>query len=139
MVTGLMVGCGALAGWTAVTGEVRASEMAVLLVWMFAWEIGGRNLVNDFADVEEDVRLGIKSVAVVHGPRLASRLTLVFLTVTTASALVLSASAGLGLPYSRLRPLGESTCSYCRASDCGNARRRKRPWPFSTRPASIRL
>ncbi|MDP2660834.1 MAG: UbiA family prenyltransferase, partial [Dehalococcoidia bacterium] len=72
LVTGIMVGCGALAGWTAVTGETRASEMTVLFIWMFAWEIGGRNLVNDFADVEEDVRLGIKSVAVIYGPRLGA-------------------------------------------------------------------
>ncbi len=99
LVTGMMVGCGTLAGWAAVTGEIRAAEILVLFVWMFAWEIGGRNIVNDFADVEEDVRLGIKSVAVVYGPGFAARLTFVFVLLAAASALAFQPLAGLGLSY----------------------------------------
>ncbi len=99
LVTGLMVGCGTLAGWAAVSVDLRAAEIAVLFVWMFAWEIGGRNIVNDFADVEEDVRLGIRSVAVVHGPEFASRLTFFFLLATAASSLALQPLAHLGLSY----------------------------------------
>ena len=106
LVSGIMVGCGALAGWTAVTGEIRALEMAVLFVWMAAWEIGGRNLVNDFADVEEDERLGIKSVAAVYGPRLSSLLTLVFVVLAAASALALHALARLGSPYLAFAAIG---------------------------------
>lgn len=99
MVTGMMVGCGTLAGWTAVTGEVRVAEILVLFIWMFAWEIGGRNIVNDFADVEEDVRLGIKSVAVVYGPAFAARLTFFFLALAVVSALAIQPLAGLGVSY----------------------------------------
>ncbi len=87
--TGAMVGFGALAGWVAVTSRVRPWEMALVFLWMFAWEIGGRNIVNDFADVEEDVRLGIKTVSVVYGPGVAARLTFMFLAITAAASLAL--------------------------------------------------
>lgn len=99
LVSGAMVGVGALAGWVAMTEEVRPWEMAVLFLWMFAWEIGGRNLVNDFADVEEDVLLGIKTVPVVHGPRVAAHLTFWFLVATNVAALALQPASQLGILY----------------------------------------
>ncbi len=77
-----MVGVGSLAGWVAMDGEVRLGDMVLPFSWMAAWEIGGRNVVNDFADVEEDVRLGVKTVPVVYGGRAAARLTIGFLAAT---------------------------------------------------------
>jgi 4-hydroxybenzoate polyprenyltransferase len=99
LVNGLMVGVGSLAGWLAMTGEVRPGEMIVLFLWMFAWEIGGRNIVNDFADLEEDVRLGIKTVPVVFGPRIAAQLVLGFLLTANVAALALQLLSGLSLAY----------------------------------------
>ena len=99
LVSGAMVGVGALAGWVAMTDEVRIAEMAALFCWVFAWEIGGRNIVNDFADVEEDSRLGIKTVPLVYGPRVSAWLALFFLVATTVVALVLQPLSHLSIAY----------------------------------------
>ncbi|MDA8218282.1 MAG: UbiA family prenyltransferase [Dehalococcoidales bacterium] len=99
LVSGAMVGIGALAGWVALTPEVRAWEMGLILIWMFAWEIGGRNIVNDFADVEEDGRLGIRTVPLAHGPRAAARLAFAFLVLTFLASLALQPLSQLNLLY----------------------------------------
>lgn len=99
LVIGAMIGTASMAGWAAMTGEVRPREMAVLFAWMFAWEIGGRNIVNDFADVEEDERLGIRTVPVVYGPRVAARLTVAFLLATFAASLMLYVVSHFSLSY----------------------------------------
>ena len=72
---------------------------ALLFGWMLAWEIGGRNIVNDFADVEEDTRLGVRTVPLVYGPRFAARLDFAFLSVTAIGGVLLQPIAGLGLAY----------------------------------------
>jgi 4-hydroxybenzoate polyprenyltransferase len=97
--SGAMVGVGALAGWVAMTGEIRPLEMSLLFLWMAAWEIGGRNIVNDFADVDEDERLGVKTVPVVYGPRVAARMTAFFLGVTLLASLLLQPAAQLNAVY----------------------------------------
>jgi 4-hydroxybenzoate polyprenyltransferase len=97
--SGAMVGVGALAGWVAMTGEVRPIEMSLLFIWMAAWEIGGRNIVNDFADVEEDVSLGVKTVPVVYGPRAAALLTAFFIGVAFLASLALQPVSQLGALY----------------------------------------
>lgn len=99
LVNGVMVGVGALAGWVAMSDHVRLGEMAVIFAWMFAWEIGGRNITNDFADVEEDVRLGIKTVPVVYGPQIATQLIVWFLVATNVFALGLYPLSNPGVVY----------------------------------------
>jgi 4-hydroxybenzoate polyprenyltransferase len=99
MVSGAMVGVGALAGWVAMTGEVRPLEMSLLFLWMAAWEIGGRNIVNDFADVEEDEQLGIRTVPVVYGPRVAALMTSLFLGLTLLASLALQPASQLSTLY----------------------------------------
>ncbi|OFW58709.1 MAG: hypothetical protein A2133_08340, partial [Actinobacteria bacterium RBG_16_64_13] len=64
---GAMVGLGALAGWYAVRNfDLYAVAFFFLLAF---WEIFGRNLTNDLADMSHDVPLGIKTLATVHGPK----------------------------------------------------------------------
>jgi 4-hydroxybenzoate polyprenyltransferase len=74
VVSGLMVGVGGLAGWAAV------APLSIAAVPVFAflalWEIGGRNLPNDLADMEIDGRVGITTVATVFGASIAARATL---------------------------------------------------------------
>ncbi len=99
LMSGAMVGVGALAGWVAMTPEIRAAEFGLLFLWMSAWEIGGRNIVNDFSDVEEDACLGIKTVPLLHGPRAAARLTFAWLVATNLAALALPLVSSLGPVY----------------------------------------
>jgi 4-hydroxybenzoate polyprenyltransferase len=63
---GVMVGLGGLAGWLAVA-PFSAGAVAFFLLFT-VWEIAGRNLSNDLADVGHDAPLGIRTVAAVHGP-----------------------------------------------------------------------
>lgn len=95
LVTGVMVAIGASAGWFAVSRRIDWT-LVVFLLWMAAWEIGGRNIVNDWSDVEEDRHLGIRTIPVVYGPRVASRLVLGFLVLTAVLGLILLVPSGLG-------------------------------------------
>lgn len=98
VISGLMVGLGALAGWFPVTSSTGWATVW-LFVWMAAWEIGGRNIVNDWSDVEEDVLLGIRTVPVQFGTAVAGRLLLGFNVVASLAAGALAPSAGLPLWY----------------------------------------
>jgi 4-hydroxybenzoate polyprenyltransferase len=62
---GIMVGLGGLAGWLAVA-PFSAGALAFFLLFTL-WEIAGRNLSNDLADVGHDAPLGIRTLASVHG------------------------------------------------------------------------
>jgi 4-hydroxybenzoate polyprenyltransferase len=97
LVSGAMVGVGALAGWIAMTSEVRLLEFALVFLWMAAWEMGGRNITNDFADVEEDERLGVKTVPLVYGPKAAAFLTLALILLTNGAALALTLVSHLNI------------------------------------------
>lgn len=99
VVNGVMVGVGGLAGWFAMTNEVRPAEMTVVFLWLFTWEVGGRNIVNDFADLEEDERLGIKTVAVEWGPRAAAALAFGAIVAAASAAALLWWVAGLDVAY----------------------------------------
>jgi 4-hydroxybenzoate polyprenyltransferase len=90
IVSGLMVGLGGLAGWTAVA-PLRWPALAVF-VFLALWEIGGRNLANDLADLESDARVGIRTVATTFGCPAAATAT----AVVAAATLV--ATAALPLP-----------------------------------------
>lgn len=68
---GVMVGMGGLAGWYAVGAlDGGAAAFFALLV---IWEIFGRNLSNDLADLAADAPLGIRTLATTHGPRWSAR------------------------------------------------------------------
>lgn len=63
---GIMVGLGGLAGWFAVAGPSWGALAFFLL--LATWEIAGRNLSNDLADLSGDGAVGIKTVATIFGP-----------------------------------------------------------------------
>lgn len=65
-VSGAMVGLGGLAGWLAVAPlSGRAIPFFAILA---VWEIAGRNLPNDLADIEADAAVGLRTVATTFGP-----------------------------------------------------------------------
>lgn len=65
-----LVAMGGLAGWFAV-GEATWGALAFFFL-LFGWEVG-RNLSNDLADVSHDRRVGITTLASVHGPAVSMR------------------------------------------------------------------
>lgn len=107
-VSGLMVGVGGLAGWVAVA-PLSAGALP-FFAFLALWEIAGRNLPNDLADLADDSAVGIRTVATVFGPRVSARATAVAAWATLvplaflggpALATALAFSAGvvmLGVP-----------------------------------------
>lgn len=65
-----LVAMGGLAGWFAV-GEATWGAFAFFFL-LFGWEVS-RNLSNDLADVSHDRRVGITTLASVHGPLTSMR------------------------------------------------------------------
>ena len=98
LITGVMVGLGTLAGWFPVTSEVRCGLVWVF-AWMAVWEVGGRNIVNDWSDVEEDVALGIRTVPVQFGPRVAAGMILVANLAATGLGAAIAPAASLAWWY----------------------------------------
>ncbi|GAA4667259.1 MULTISPECIES: UbiA family prenyltransferase [Amycolatopsis] len=99
VVSGIMVAGGGWVGWFAMTGEFDPLRLGLVALWLAAWEIGGRNIPNDLADVDEDARLGIRTVPVVFGARTAAAVAAAALTVAAAAVLAL-------LCYAEVGPLG---------------------------------
>jgi len=91
-VSGLMVGIGGLAGWVAVA-PLRL-DAAYFFAFLALWEIAGRNLPNDLADIEADSRTDIRTVATVFGPAASAKATLVGAVATIASVALLPAPVG---------------------------------------------
>ncbi len=124
VLSGVMVGCGGLAGWAAVA-PLRPGALGLFAV-LGLWEIGGRNIVNDLTDVGSDAPVGIRTVATVYGVAAAARaaaavsaaclaatLLLPMPAAATALALVLGVWA-LGVPAVRLvrRPTPAQAASF---------------------------
>jgi len=89
-VSGVMVGVGGLAGWVAVAPLRR--EALPVFAFLALWEIAGRNLPNDLADIEADRRTGILTVATTFGPVVSAGATLVGALGTIASIALLPAA-----------------------------------------------
>jgi len=91
VVSGLMVGVGGLAGWAAVAP--LSTSAVPFFVFLALWEIGGRNLPNDLADLTADAAIGLTTVATVFGTRVSAIATM---WVTAATMIAL---AFLGQPF----------------------------------------
>jgi 4-hydroxybenzoate polyprenyltransferase len=88
LLSGLMVGVGGLAGAWAVTPSPPLGMVIVFFAWAFAWEIGGRNIPNDWSDLEEDRHLGIKTVPVRYGRKAASWISFAFVCAVVILSLL---------------------------------------------------
>lgn len=91
----VFVALGAVAGWLAVANPKPL--LYIFALWMFCWEMGGRNIPNDFADVDEDKNLGLKTIPTVFGAKVASIVAFVFLILTCLMAIAIAVFSKLGL------------------------------------------
>ena len=88
ILSGSMVAVGGLAGVYAVTVTPPLAFVAAFFVWAFAWEVGCRNIPNDWSDIEEDADLGVRTVPVRYGRRAASWISFALLCLTVAASLL---------------------------------------------------
>jgi 4-hydroxybenzoate polyprenyltransferase len=75
--------------------------LLLMLLWLILWEIGGQNIPADWNDVEEDKRVGAKTIPLTFGPEKAGLLVVITLTLTTLVSLFLPLMSPiqLGIPY----------------------------------------
>ena len=84
--SGSNVAVGGLAGLYAVSASPSPALVVVFFLWSFAWEVGCRNIPNDWTDYGEDVTLGIRTVPVRLGLARAARISFATMMVTVGSA-----------------------------------------------------
>jgi 4-hydroxybenzoate polyprenyltransferase len=86
---------GSLAAIYAVNPDPPLEFIIIVFIWVAFWEVGGQNIPNDLVDMEEDRRLGGKTIPVVYG----ANLSVLIILVTLVASFVL----GIGLVF--LSPL----------------------------------
>lgn len=92
-VSGAVKTAGPLAAVYAVDRAPSPWFLAVLFAWLFFWELGGQNIPNDWADIDEDRELEASTLPVRFGPALTANAVLVSLVLTVclgASAVISS-------------------------------------------------
>ena len=93
---GSVVGLGGLTGWYAVSGfDAGAVAYFVLLS---CWEIFGRNVANDLADLSLDAPIGIRTIPTTYGPKWSARTCLVGSAATVLAAALQRGPVRLRLP-----------------------------------------
>jgi len=95
---------GGLAGVYAVDPNPAFGFVAVLFLWLAAWEIGGQNIANDIVDMDEDLRVAARTTSTVKGiPESVFRLlAAVSMAAFGGLAIYWLAGPGIGRQY----PLG---------------------------------
>lgn len=58
---------GGVAGVLAVKPDPDLGFLAVLFLWLAAWEVGGQNIANDIVDMEDDARVAARTTPTVKG------------------------------------------------------------------------
>ena len=101
LVSGVVKTCGPMAGVFAVDRDPSLLFLIFLFLWLFFWEIGGQNIPNDWAEIEEDKQLQARTMLVQYGAAKASTIilgSLVFAVGLNLSLLALSIPRP-ALPY----------------------------------------
>ena len=101
LVSGVVKTLGAIAAVFAVDPVPSLGFLSILFLWIFFWEIGGQNIPNDCADLQEDLRLRAQTIPVKFGLTGSIRLILAALLFTVAISIVLfwMTPYRLGYPY----------------------------------------
>lgn len=101
LVSGLVKSCGPVAAVFVVQPDPSLPLLLLMLTWLMLWEIGGQNIPADWNDVEEDKRVGAKTIPLTFGPQKAGLLVVITLSLTTLVSLLLPLMSpkALGWPY----------------------------------------
>lgn len=99
VVSGLVKSAGPVAAVFAVIPAPSWSWLALMLVWLMLWEIGGQNIPADWNDIEEDRRIGARTIPLVFGARTASGLVVVVLVLAVLLSLLLPRMSPLDLGW----------------------------------------
>ena len=101
LVSGVVKALGPVAAVLAVVPRPDPALLGLMVAWLMAWEIGGQNIPADWNDVEEDRRVGARTIPLVFGPKIAGTVVLIALLATLALGwfLPLMSPLALGLRF----------------------------------------
>jgi 4-hydroxybenzoate polyprenyltransferase len=111
LISGAVKTSGAVAAVYAVDPNPSHHFLALTFLWLFFWEVGGQNIPNDWADIEEDTVLKASTIPVRFGPAFTVNVILVCLALTLclgyatiafshlSNLWVYSAAAGVGIYF----------------------------------------
>ncbi|ODT91051.1 MAG: ubiquinone biosynthesis protein UbiA [Rhodanobacter sp. SCN 67-45] len=101
VVSGLVKSLGPVAAVLTVVQRPDPLLLALMVAWLMVWEIGGQNVPADWNDVEEDKRVGAKTIPVTFGPRVSGTVMLLAIIATLVLSYWLPAMSPLqlGMPY----------------------------------------
>jgi 4-hydroxybenzoate polyprenyltransferase len=101
---------GGLAGVYAVDPHPSLGFVAVLLLWLATWEIGGQNIANDIMDMDDDAKVGARTTSTVKGiPESVFRIVSALSMAAFAGvAIYFLAGKGVGILY----PLGAAALGW---------------------------
>jgi 4-hydroxybenzoate polyprenyltransferase len=89
LVSGVVKTAGGIAAVFAVEPNPSPVFLLILFLWLLSWEIGGQNVPNDLADVDEDRDLEARTVPVHFGADHASRIALYSLAAAIGFSMAL--------------------------------------------------
>jgi 4-hydroxybenzoate polyprenyltransferase len=89
LVSGVVKTAGGIAAVFAVEPNPSLGFLLVLFLWLLSWEVGGQNVPNDLADLDEDRDLAARTVPVHFGANGATRIALYSLTLTLGFSMLL--------------------------------------------------
>jgi 4-hydroxybenzoate polyprenyltransferase len=88
LISGVVKTSGGMAAVLAVDPNPAPLFLVVLFLWLFFWEIGGQNVPNDWADLEEDRQLRAQTLPVRFG--LGGSVAIIYFSLMVAWALSLA-------------------------------------------------
>ena len=91
LISGMVKTAGAIAAVFAVDPKPSYVFLVLLFLFLFFWEIGGQNIPNDWADINEDKRFNAQTIPVYLGPEWSLKLILGSLSLAVVFTLVLFA------------------------------------------------
>jgi 4-hydroxybenzoate polyprenyltransferase len=89
LVSGVVKTAGGIAAVFAVEPDPSPGFLVILFLWLLSWEIGGQNIPNDFADLDEDRDLLARTVPVHFGAKDAARIAAASLAIAIGLSVLL--------------------------------------------------
>ncbi len=89
LISGTVKTSGAVAAVFALDPNPSVTFLVLLFLWLFFWEIGGQNIPNDWADIQEDMYLRASTIPVRFGPGCAGSIILFSLILTVGLNVIL--------------------------------------------------
>lgn len=99
LVSGLVKSAGPVAAVFAVVERPSWPWLALMVLWLMLWEIGGQNILADWNDLEEDRRVGASTIPLAFGLSFAGWLVLVLQTGVVLLSLLLPMMSPLPLGW----------------------------------------